>query len=78
MAQADRRDALGAETGQPAAGAEPSAGPLGATPLGAEPGGTAQLDRPAADDQIAGDQVRAGDTGELPADVAAGVPEDGP
>ncbi len=78
VAQADRRDALGAETGQPAAGAEPGAGPLGAEPLGAEPGGTAQLDRPLADDQLAGDQARAGDTGELPADVAPSGPEGGP
>ncbi len=77
MAQADRRDASGAETGQPALGAEPSAGPptpgpLGAGPLGAEPGGTAQLDRPVGDDL-----ARAGDTGELPAGVAAGAPEPG-
>ena len=67
VAQADRRDASGAETGQSALGAEPSAGPLGAGALGAgalgaEPGGTAQLDRPVGDDL-----ARAGDTGDLPA-----------
>jgi hypothetical protein len=76
VAQADGRDTRGAETGQPAVGAEPP----GADAFGAEPGGTAQLDRPveAEPDQPAGPEpARSGDTGELPASVAAGEPEPG-